>query len=189
MRPLVTLFAVVACGMATVTAARPHEFHYQWTVEVEAPVDVVERQLVDLHRWVGWSPYDRVDHDMERTFAGPDSGPGASLAWRGDHRVGAGHVVLTRVIPGQVVHALILVDRPIRSASMATFSLANPRPGITTVTWQVEGRASLQNRLLMGLGVFEGHVKGKLIVGLQTLKEIAEAEAAATDRVSVLPTN
>ncbi len=192
MRPLFIAFAVVGCGLVTLTAARPASFHYEWKVEVSAPVEVVERQLVDLHRWVSWSPYDRFDHDMERTFGGPDSGAGASLAWRGDHRVGAGHVVLTRVTPGKVVLALMLVDRPIRSASIATFSLATPRPGITEVTWQVDGQASLLNRLLMGLGILEGHLRGKLIVGLQTLKHVAEAEAAAQQRVSEgppVPTN
>lgn len=187
MRPLFVVAAIIGCSLVTVTAARPDKFHYQWTVEVKAPVDVVERQIVDLNRWVNWSPYDRLDHDMQRTVVASEVIPAASLAWSGDDRVGAGRVALTRATPRKVVLGLILVDRPVRTASLTTFSLANPRPGITEVTWQVDGRASLQNRLLMGLGVFEGHVRGKLIVGMQTLKDVVEAEAAATDRVSAAP--
>ena len=57
--------------------------------------------------------------------------------------------------------------------------------GITEVTWAIEGKASLTNRLLMGLGVFERYFDRKLLAGLVMLKAVAEAEAQARERVSL----
>ena len=185
MRPALIIVAVLVTAIVTLTWARPDSFRFQRSIEVEAPPELIERQLSELRAWEQWSPYHRGDPRMQRTYAGPPAGPGASLTWSGNDRVGQGSVHLTRVTPGATVMALTLLDRPVRAAGLSTFSLSSPRPGITKLTWAIEGKASLTNRLLMGLGVFERYFDRKLLAGLVMLKAVSEAEAQARERVSL----
>lgn len=185
MRPALIIVALLVTSIVTLIWARPDSFRFQRSIEVAAPPALIERQVSDLHLWVNWSPFDRADPQMQRTYGGPPAGPGSSLAWSGNDRVGQGRVHLTRATPGETVMLVMLLDRPVRAAALSTFSLSSPRPGITKVTWSIEGKASLTNRLLMGVGFFERHFDRKLQAGLMTLKAVAEAEATARDRVSL----
>jgi len=178
MRPALIILGVLGVSAVTLITARPREFHYARSIDIAAPPELIERHVTDLRRWERWSPFDRADPRIERVYGGASFGPGAHLTWSGNDQVGAGHVAVTRVTPPKVVQLLMLIERPMALASVARFSIVPQYSGVTRVTWSLDGRASIRNRLLMGLGVLERHYDGELAAGLIMLKSVAEAEAA-----------
>lgn len=66
------------------------------TVRIEAPPAAVHLHVADLRRWAGWSPWEGSDRDphLERTYTGPDRGPGAGYSWSGNKDAGEGSVVV-----------------------------------------------------------------------------------------------
>ncbi len=179
MRPTLIIFGVFVIAAVTLTTARPHDFHLGRSIDVAAPPEIIERQVSDLRRWTRWSPYDRADPHLQREY----SEPATSYRWSGNDSVGAGQLTVARVTPGKVVIVLMLIDRPVTLASVATFAIVPQYDGVTRVTWSLDGEASLVNRLLMGLGVLQHHYDAKLAAGLIMLKAAAEAEASAQQRV------
>ncbi len=102
------------------------------SIHIDAPTDRVRDHLVDFHAWQAWSPWEDIDPAMERTHGGPDAGEGASYAWSGNRKAGAGRMEITDIRDEQVVVDLVFT-RPFRAANTITFVLT-ARDGGTGVT-------------------------------------------------------
>src|SRR4051812_3284998 len=64
-------------------------------VVVAAPPAVVLGLISDLRRWPEWSPREKLDPGVRRTYGGPANGLGSSYYWSGDDRVGEGRLTVT----------------------------------------------------------------------------------------------
>ena len=73
---LVGLVVVVAV-LAVVVATRPSTFHVERSILITASPESVFAQLNDFHSWAAWSPWEKLDPKMEKTFSGPSAGAGA----------------------------------------------------------------------------------------------------------------
>lgn len=59
-----------------IASTRPDDVHYERHAQIDAPPEVVYSIINDLHQWEKWSPYDKHDPKMKKTFEGPSSEPG-----------------------------------------------------------------------------------------------------------------
>jgi hypothetical protein len=62
---------------------RPNTFRVERIVQINAPADLVFGFINDLHQWNQWSPFEKLDPNMKKTWTGPTAGPGAAYAWNG----------------------------------------------------------------------------------------------------------
>ena len=95
MLTFVVILAVLAIAIALVlvyAATRPDAFVVRRETMVEAPADRVFALVNDFHRWSAWSPYEKMDPAMTRTYGGQASGIGATYQWAGNSKVGAGRM-------------------------------------------------------------------------------------------------
>ena len=68
---------------------------------MKAPPERIYPHIANLHAWGPWSPWEKKDPAMKRTFSGPDSGVGAAYGWEGDKNVGTGKMtILEATAPG-----------------------------------------------------------------------------------------
>ena len=81
-----------------------------------APATVYEH-LVDFHRWPAWSPWEGLDPALERTYAGPDRGLGATYAWTGNRKAGAGSMEITEAVDAERVTIALEFLKPFRSSN------------------------------------------------------------------------
>ncbi|WP_238443581.1 SRPBCC family protein [Salsipaludibacter albus] len=119
------------------------------SARIDAPRAVVHDLLVDFHAWTRWSPWEDVDPEMERTYAGSDRGVGARYAWRGNRRAGAGSMEITRVTD-DLVGVDLLFTKPFKARNELEFRLDDADGTTTDVTWTMTGRRTLMTRV-MGL--------------------------------------
>ena len=73
----VLVFLIIA-ALAFI-ATRPADFRIERSAQVDAPRDVVFSVINDLRRWSEWSPYDKRDPNMKKTFEEPLRDPGPSI--------------------------------------------------------------------------------------------------------------
>ena len=75
------LAALVAAPvvLAVVIATRPAKFHIERSAVMAASPEVPFALVDDFHAWNQWSPYDKLDPQMKRTFEGPASGVGSTV--------------------------------------------------------------------------------------------------------------
>lgn len=147
MRIKLGLTALVAgAGAAVYVATRPDTFRIERSALITAPPDAVFSLLNDFRRWMVWSPYERLDPHLERSYSGPGSGPGASYAWKG-RKAGEGRMTLLETQPGRKVVIRVEFVRPMVANNRVLFELT-PSGNGTRVRWSMEGTNSLLGKMM-----------------------------------------
>jgi Polyketide cyclase / dehydrase and lipid transport len=143
---------------------------------VTAPPERIAPHIQDFHAWEKWSPYEKLDPQMKKTFSGAERGVGASYAWEGNSKAGAGSMTITTATPQRTSIALRFT-KPMRSENTAEFTLEPDGTG-TRVTWTMTGPKNLMMKVM---GVFMNMDKmiGRAFEeGLGKLKELVEKDSS-----------
>ncbi len=167
---------VVLALLATlliVAATRPDSFRVQRAITIQAPPEKVFALINDLKAFTSWSPYEKKDPAMKRSFTGPAAGPGATYAWDGNKDIGQGRLQVTEAqSPTRVVMKLDFV-RPFEAHNQAEFTLA-PRGDATELTWAMVGPSPYVSKVMGVIFDFDQMIGKDFEDGLATLKAAAE---------------
>ena len=129
-------------------AGEPAPILVERSAVVRADAASVHALIDDFHQWVKWSPYEGVDPDLKRTYTGPDAGVGASYAWSGNRKAGAGTMTITESIPQRRIVLDLAFTKPFENRNVTTFLLEPVADG-PRVTWRMSGK---QNKLFALIG-------------------------------------
>ena len=150
------------------------EFHITRSIEIAAPVGRILPLITDLRAWQGWSPWEGLDPNLERTYGGPDHGVGQTYAWKGNSQAGSGRMEILEVSDRHVGIDL-LFSAPMRAHNRIVFTLTPSPGGATTgVEWAMTGPQNLVMRLMSAFWKMEKMVGPDLEKGLARLKATAE---------------
>lgn len=154
-------------------ATRPDTFRVERTARIQAPADKIHPLIDDFHRWSTWSPYEKLEPDMKRTFGGAPAGKGATYAWEGKDKAGAGRMEITESTPASKVAIKLDFIKPFEGHNVAEFTL-QPQGDATQVTWAMYGPSPYMAKL-MGIFFNMDTMIGKdFEVGLANLKTATE---------------
>ena len=174
---IVCAIVVALAVVLSLAAMRPDDFRVQRATRVHAPAEQVFAAINDFHRWSAWSPWERMDPAMKRSFSGADRGKGAVYAWEGNSKVGAGRMEITDSSSPSLIRIKLDFIRPFEGHNTAEFTLA-PGDDATDVRWAMLGRSPFVAKV-MGLFVSMDRMIGKdFEAGLANLKRLAEGEVA-----------
>lgn len=166
---VVVLIALVLIYAAT----RPDEFRVERSIVIAAPAEKIFPLIDTPQNWRAWSPYERKDPTMQRTYAGPASGIGAAYAWKGNKEVGEGRMEIVESTPPSIVHFKLDFAVPFEAHNQAEFAL-EPVAGGTRVGWAMTGASPFMFKL-MGLFINMDEMIGRdFETGLAALKAQAE---------------
>ena len=176
LKALLIIVAILAVGIGGVVAyaatTQPDAFRVQRTITIDAPTEELIGIVTDLRRGAEWSPYEKKDLAMKKTFSGPASGPGARLAWDGNKDVGAGTLTVADVAPSRVTLDLEMT-RPMKANNTVEYSFA-PQGKSTTMTWALHGPMPLISKVMCVFLDFDKMIGGDMERGLKDLKALAE---------------
>ncbi len=136
--------AVLLIVFVVFVLMRPSEFRITRTATIAAPPAAVFAQVNDFHNWMAWSPWEKLDPALKRTYAGASAGTGAIYSWAGNKQVGEGRMTLLE----RIVHdGAILLNGPAKLPEVARVEIE-----VKTVTAQVRPasnhKPTLSERLL-----------------------------------------
>ncbi|MGC5249084.1 SRPBCC family protein [Gordonia sp. DT219] len=140
---------------------------------IAAPAAHIHARVVDLHRWVDWSPWEGVDPDLTRTYTGPEQGVGAQYAWSGNRKAGVGRMEIIEDTAPSHVAVRVDFEKPMKSSSVSTFDIAEDGDS-SEVTWTMTGQHSLFSRVAAPLGFFDKLLGKDFAKGLAALKTVSE---------------
>lgn len=169
--------AVVVVLFIVIVASRPSDFRITRTARIAAQVDVVFENVNDLHKWEAWSPWAKLDPNAKSTFSGPVAGPGASMAWDGNNKVGAGKMTITDSRPGESIRMNLEFLRPFKARNLAEFTF-KAEGDQTVVTWSMAGK---NNFICKAMGLFincDKMVGGEFEKGLANLNSVTQQALA-----------
>ena len=69
-------------------------FRVERSILIDAPAEAIFPHIDDFHAWAAWSPYEKMDANLAKTFSGPARGVGAAYAWVGK-KAGSGSMEIS----------------------------------------------------------------------------------------------
>lgn len=152
-------------------------FRVARSIHIDAPASEIFPHIDDFHAWTAWSPFEKMDAAMQKTYSGAARGVGAQYAWVGK-RAGAGSMeVLTADAPARVVIDLQFT-KPMRAHNTAEFTIEPDGSG-SKVTWAMTGPHTFMSKLMHAVFPMEKMVGPQFEEGLQALKGLTEKAPVA----------
>jgi len=165
--------AVLVAGVLAFAATRPDSFRIERSASIKAPPDKVFAQINDFRRWTAWSPWEKLDPRLKRSYSGAESGKGAAYAWEGDRNVGAGRMeVMESAAPSKIVIKLDFI-KPFEGHNTAEFTLL-PDSGGTRVTWAMFGPSPYLSKVMGMFFSMDSMIGGYFEQGLANLRSATE---------------
>ena len=172
-KTIAIVVVVLIAGVLVFAVTRPDAFRVERSVTIKALPEKIYPYFDDFNRWAVWSPWEKLDPAMKRTFSGPPAGKGSVYAWEGNSKVGAGRMEILESSPSSKLLIKLDFIKPFEGHNTAEYTLV-PSGDTTQVTWAMYGPASYVSKL-MGVFVSMDSMIGKdFEAGLANLKAAAE---------------
>ena len=174
---VLAVIGVVAAGVLAYAATKPDVFRLQRSITVNAPPQAVHALINDYRKWTAWSPWEKKDPNLKRTYSEPASGTGATYAWEGDKNVGKGSMTITDATADRIAINLDF-ERPFEAHNKVVFAMESK--GLTTdVTWSMEGPTPFFAKVIHVFIDMDKMVGKDFEDGLAAMKLAAEKQVAA----------
>lgn len=174
MLKIIAIVVVLIAAVLGLAATRPDSFRVQRTAIIKAPPAKVFALLDDFRQWARWSPWEKLDPDLQRTFSGPPSGKGAIYEWTGNNKVGAGRMEITEPTPPNKLVIKLDFIMPFEGHNIAEFTL-EPQGDGTQLTWAMHGPSPFVSKLMQVFVSMDALIGKDFEAGLANLKALAEA--------------
>ena len=167
------VIVVVIAGVLILAATKPDTFRVQRAASIKAPPEKVFTLINDFNRWGAWSPWEKKDPAMKRTFGATTSGKGATYAWEGNKEVGQGRMEIAESVPPSKVALNLDFVKPFQAHNLVEFTL-EPKGDTTNVTWAMQGDTPYFAKIIHVFINMDKMVGKDFEAGLTNLKAIAE---------------
>src|SRR5262249_45780965 len=169
--------------LVVVIATRPAAYRISRADTARAPPATGYPQVAAFHRWKAWSPWEKLDPNMQTAYTGTDGAPGATYSWKGNDSVGEGRMTLLEARAGERVGIKLEFLKPFASTANTQFDFA-PEGAGTKVTWTMQGNNDFAGKAFAMVMNMDKMVGGDCERGLAQLKSVAESEAARAGSAS-----
>jgi hypothetical protein len=173
LKTIALVIVVAIAGVLIFAATKPDTFAVQRSTSIKAPPDRIFPLINDFKRWDAWSPWEKKDPAMKRSYGPTTSGKGAHYAWEGNNDVGQGSMDITESVPPSKVALKLDFVKPFEGHNVVEFTLV-PRGESTDVTWSMSGPAPFMSKVMQVFVNMDRMIGKDFEAGLASLKAAAE---------------
>ena len=152
------------------------------SIKIDAPAEVVFRQVQFLENHEKWSPWAEKDPNQTVTITGEDGTVGARSSWKGDI-TGEGYQEIKTLVPNQKLETDLVFTAPWEDKANA-YIILTPEGEGTTVLWGFTSENGFMEKamgLFMNMDEMLGPDYEKGLENLKKLSESAEMPSASSD--------
>jgi len=172
-KTIAIVIAVLIAALLAYAATNPDTFSVQRSASIKAPPEKIFALLNDFQRWDAWSPWEKKDPAMKRTFSVVTAGKGAQYAWEGNKDVGQGRMEIAESVAPSRVKIKLDFLKPFEAHNMVEFTL-EPKGDATNITWAMRGDTPYFAKIIHVFINMDKMVGNDFESGLANLKTIAE---------------
>jgi hypothetical protein len=180
MKKVLLVLVFLVAGLAAVVATRPDTYHVERSLDIDAPPETIFPSVADLRNMGEWSPWEKRDPAMKKTFSESTTGIGASYAWEGNKQVGKGKMTITQLLPPQHVGDKLEFLEPFPAVAETAMDLRPGAAGGTRVTWSMDGKSNFVGKAFSLVMSMDKAIGKDFEDGLANLKRVAETKKGAT---------
>ena len=167
------IIAIVIIAFLVIASMRPSTFSLQRSINVNATPEKIFPHLNDFKNWGAWSPWEKMDPELKRSFSGSESGKGAYYSWIGNKKVGEGNMEITRSVPSSNIELNLNFLKPFKASNVTEFKIT-PNGNMTNVNWEMRGPLNLFMKIMHMFMNMDKMVGKDFEAGLANLKSIVE---------------
>jgi hypothetical protein len=170
---IIVALVVIVGTLLIFAASRPNSFRVERSLAINAPAERIFALVNDLRSHGVWSPWEKKDPAMKRTYSGAASGRGAIYEWDGNKNIGQGRMeIMDETPPNRVVFKMDFI-RPFKAHNIAEIAL-EPQGDATQVTWAIYGPSPLLSKVMGLVCNFDRMIGREFETGLANLKTLTE---------------
>jgi uncharacterized protein YndB with AHSA1/START domain len=175
---ILIVLGIIVIALAIAIATRPPSYRVTRSRTIGAPATAIFRFVNDFHQWIHWSPFEKLDPNLQRTFSGTESGVGAKYAWLGNRQAGEGNMLITDSVPPERIALDLKFIKPFPSSCLTEFTFSPADRG-TTVTWTMTGKHTTMSKAMALVGSMDKFVGPMFEEGLANLERAATVGTTA----------
>ena len=164
---------VLLAALLIYAATKPDSFRIERRAAINAPPGKIFALINDFHQWESWSPWEKIDPALKRTYSGAASGKGAVYEWNGNKDIGQGRMEIVESSPSSKIVLNLDFVTPFEAHNFVEFSLSAEGDS-TTVTQAMYGPSPYISKLMTIFFSMEKMVGDKYEEGLDNLKKLTE---------------
>ena len=165
-------FFIGLIGVLFLASCGPKPYKVEREIAISVPVAYVFEKVGNYKTRGEWSPWDKIDPEMTKEYAGPNSGVGAKYSWSSKNDdVGTGSMTCVESTPSTYMKSDLAFTAPWESTSVIEWNLEES-DNVTSINWSVSGELPGMAALFTDMEEILG---SKLEEGLADLKVISEA--------------
>jgi len=172
-RIILMTIVLLAAGVLIFAATKPDVFRVERSTVIRAPADRVFVLINDFKQWEAWSPWEKKDPSMKRSYSANTAGKGATYAWEGNKDVGQGSMEISEAMAPARIRLKLDFVKPFEAHNTVTFTLT-PQGDGTAVNWAMEGPTPYFAKIIHVFMNMDAMVGRDFEAGLASLKTLAE---------------
>ena len=169
---IIAVIVALVILLIIVAANKPDAFRIERQITINAAPEKIFSIINDFHKWTLWSPWEKMDPDMSRTYSGSDAGVGSIYEWSGNKKVGQGRMQLVEAEAFTRIFILLEFIKPFAAKNTAEFVLQAQGEN-TKVTWAMEGKHQFISKVMCTFMNMDKMVGKDFEEGLRNLQRIA----------------
>jgi hypothetical protein len=170
---IVIVVTVLLASLLIFAATRPDTFRVERSAIINAAPEKIFPLINDFREWEPWSPWEKVDPALKRSYSGAASGKGAVYEWSGNKNIGQGRMEIVESSPPSKIKLRIDFIKPFEAHNTIEFTLI-PQGGSTLVTQAMYGSSPFISKVMGIFCSMDKMVGKKYEEGLANLKAISE---------------
>jgi uncharacterized protein YndB with AHSA1/START domain len=173
------LFLAIAAAVVVFVAVatmQPAAFRVERRTVIAAPAAAVFGRVNALREWTAWSPWEKLDPALRRTYEGPAAGEGAVYSWAGNKKVGEGRMTIVESRPAELIRIKLEFLKPWQATNATEFVFTSDG-GKTAVVWSMSGTKNAVMKAVCLFTSMDKMVGGDFERGLAQLKGVVEGAA------------
>jgi hypothetical protein len=177
-RAIAIAIVLLVASILIYSATKPDNFRVERSISIAAAPSKIFPLINDLPKHQLWSPYEKMDPAMKRTYSGTANGIGSIYEWEGNGNAGKGRMEIIDSIPSSLVKIQLNFIKPFEAQNTAEFTLV-PNGKSTTVTWAMYGPMPYVSKLMTTFFSMDKMIGDQFEEGLKNLKYPAEKQDSA----------
>jgi hypothetical protein len=173
LRLIIIAIIIVIAAIIIYAASRPNKFRIERFTTMNAPPEAIFAQLNNFHAWEAWSPWEKLDPAVKRSYSGAEEGVGAKYEWVGNRELGAGNMEIIKSTPHSSLLITIEFLVPFKAINTIEFTLSQ-EGNATRVSEAMYGPSPFVSKLMGLVFSMDKMVGSKFDEGLSTIKAIVE---------------
>jgi hypothetical protein len=167
------ILIVGVAGLLGFAATKPDTFRIQRAGSIKAAPERIFPLINDFHNWTSWSPWEKMDPALKRTYSGSASGQGAIYEWEGNKKVGQGRMEIVESSPPSKIVIKLDFLKPFEAHNTAEFALTH-QSDCTNITWTMNGQQPFMFKVMSVFFSMDKMIGKDFETGLANLKSITE---------------